>query len=728
MKTRKVFLWVAISIVVVISIALIALPGIVKRYAVKHSKELVGRQIEMQKLKLNYFTGRIQVIDFAMYEADEENIFVSFDTLIVDLKPYQFFIDEFILEGLYLQGLKVNIVQTDTTFNFDDLVEFHASTQDTAQASSAEEETFQYHFSNLELKGAEFDFDDRNVNKITRLKEISFFIPYIGWNQEDKSEAGLRFSFEDEGYFESTLQVDPNQGEYEAHVTINNLLLDSFSEYAASNLKISNINGFLNSEITIAGNINEVESSLVSGSIELLDFDMEDLQGRKFLGVKKLDCYIGEIDVYNNSFIIDSLSFFQPYVYFELDSNTNNFNEIFSTNLSSEDSLSEEQSIPQDIDTVEQNTLLYAINNLEIQQGVIDYTDNLTGTPFNYNLSEVTLNTDSIRSTSEWINLYTQMLLNKRGKLVAEIGLNPADPMNIDLEYVITDFQLSDLNIYSRHYMGFPIVYGEMYYKSSTKIKDGQLESENRLVIEHAELGSKSGGLYDLPLKFALFLLKDRDGVIDLDIPVRGDLKDPQVSIGKIVWNTLKNLIVKVAAAPFDFLAGLISVDPKDIQAIEYAYGDTTLTEKIAKQLDILLELEQKKKGLDIELVYFNDVEKEKDQLAIDSVGKMFSMQSGKEFKLDDPDFENFLAQETGSDSLDIHKASRMIVSEQAMDTVIHRYALTRRQNLERYLTSKNDSTQIRFLVSNPDSPKNIGVPPTFEVKYSMKETEIENR
>lgn len=97
------------------------------------------------------------------------------------------------------------------------------------------------------------------------------------------------------------------------------------------------------------------------------------------------------------------------------------------------------------------------------------------------------------------------------------------------------------------------------------------------MIIENVEIGEKQGGLHELPLKFAIFLLKDREGVIDLDVPVSGDLKDPEVNIGKIAWNTLKNLIVKTLAAPYDWLAKLVGVDPKDIQTIEFAYGDLSL-------------------------------------------------------------------------------------------------------------------------------------------------------
>ncbi|MEZ5199420.1 MAG: hypothetical protein R2764_24470 [Bacteroidales bacterium] len=300
--------------------------------------------------------------------------------------------------------------------------------------------------------------------------------------------------------------------------------------------------------------------------------------------------------------------------------------------------------------------------------------------------------------------------------------------MDINLNYVITDFQLSDLNIYSRHYMGFPIVYGDMYYKSETAIKDGQLISENKLIIEHVELGDKRGGIHNLPIKFALFLLKDRHGVIDLNVPVRGDLNDPQVSVGKIVWNTFKNLIVKVAAAPFTFLAGLISVDPKDIEKIEFPYGDTTLSAQRMKQLDLLLELELKKDGLDIELVYFNDRQKEKEQIAIAKIGIEFNSKTNKDYLNDQKEFSEFVYSQPGSDSLAIGKACLSIAEPLWIDSIANLYAKTRRQNIERYLKELNDSTQIKVSVSNPDAPKNMGSPPVFEVKYSMKKegTELE--
>ena len=172
------------------------------------------------------------------------------------------------------------------------------------------------------------------------------------------------------------------------------------------------------------------------------------------------------------------------------------------------------------------------------------------------------------------------------------------------------------------------------------------------------------------------------------------------------MWTTFKNLIVKVATAPFDFLAGLITVDPKDIKSIEYDYLDTAFTAERQRQLDLLLELEQKKDGLKIELVYFNDVDKERRQIAVDEAGKLFFDNSGKDYRTKEEDFIGFLKEKTNTDSVEIAEASKTLVPVTVIDSLAELYAITRKNSIEKYLHRVNDSTQIKFLIPDPQSPK----------------------
>ncbi len=726
MNKKKILIRLMIFLSCLIILMLVFMPVVTRKTVTKNSKEWIGRQISLDKLKFNYFTTTARLINFKMFEADGEEVFVSFDTLLVDLEPWLLLQKELVIERLYLKGLKTTIIQKDSAFNFDDLIEFYASTEDTLEIDTVPTKTARFRLSNLELKQGELIFIDQPLNKTTEMHELDFFIPYIGWNQEENSEAGLKFYFRNGGFLQSAIQVDPVDGDYEAQVNIDRLDISNYLEYAAQYANLGSLKGLVNTRFKLQGNVSRAEQSVLSGKVELVDFELTDDKQQKFLAWQNMDCLIGEVDAFRQRFVIDSLKFTQPYILFELFDSTNNFFRTLNYEMEEEqDSMGVQKPEIEAMDTLNHPPLYYAINSLVIDQGIVDYVDHLTSENFDYHLSEIQLDVDSIDSRSEWVNLYSKMLLNNRGKLSAEVGFNPSNPMDIDLNYVITDFQLSDLNIYSRHYMGFPILYGDMYYKSATKILGGELTSENQLVIENVELGNKTGGLYDLPLKFALFLLKDRNGVINLDIPVRGDLKDPRVSIGKIIWNTFKNLIIKVAAAPFDLLSGLLSVDPKDIKAIEFDYLDTLFTPARQRQLDLLLELEQKKEGLDIELVYFNDVEKEFEQIALYQAGELFNSETGQDYLKEKDAFAEFVLNKIGPDSMALERACIKLSEASVLDSISDSFINRRISALENYLRTTNDSTIIHISIPDSDAPKNVGSKPLFEVKYSMKDAEM---
>ena len=677
-----------VAVGAIIILALLLAPGLVKQIAVKKSKELIGRQISLEEFKINYFTSTIRLIDFKLFEADEKDLFISFDTLLLNLAPLRLIKNEKVIEQLYLKGLSTNIVQYDSIFNFTDLMEFHQKEADTltSEADTLTSEAFQYIFSRLEMNDANFKYTDTSIDKTIVVRDLSFFIPYIAWNQEDKSEADIKFNFLKEGYFESSLKLQPGEGIFDADIVIHRLYLDAFSEYLKKSVQMDSISGVFSSKINIKGDLDEVEKSVVSGSVELLDLELTDLKQRKLIGLNRMNLSLDMLDLNNQKIALDSLTLTQPYIHFELYDSSNNFFDFLGIQPIPEDqSVEETDSEIDTLNSIEKSSLSYALNSFIIEDGVIDYTDHRTAEPFNYHLSELAMAVDSITSQTDWINTYSRMLLNNRGELKAELGLNPQNPMDINLDLAISNFLLSDLNIYSRHYTGSSIVKGNMYYRSITNISDGQITSENNLLIKDAEIEEQDGGLHDLPLKLAFFLLKDREGVIDLEVPVRGDLKDPEVKLGKILWDTFKDIIVKTAAAPYDLLADLLSVDPKEITAIEFAYADTALTDARKKQLDLLLTLEEKKDGLGIELVYFNDIEKEKEQMGVAEANK------------------------------------------EIVDSLATIFKQKRVTLVNDYLSLNNDSTLIFTSFSNPEAPGNMGSIPRFEVKYSMKEdSEIE--
>lgn len=696
MNKKNILKWIFISIAVLLVLGWFLVPLLVKNYAIKNSKELLGRQIAIERLSFNFFTGNMHMNGFQMYEPDEQTVFVSFDTLNVNIEPYQFVFNKKVVEQFYLQGLYVNIIQQDSTFNFDDLIAFHSTEEEPVEPE--DETSFKYILSNLELKDAHFVYEDKNIDHTTDIENFSFFIPQISWDQEEKSNADIRFNFKQEGYLESSLNINPVDGQYDARIKIYHLYLNPFLKRFQEYAEVTAVEGFLDTDLMIVGNINEAEKSIVSGRTILNGFSMKDTDSKEFLAADQIICTLQEIDYYKDSYHIDTLAFAKPYLFFELDSISNNILRIFKMDSDTiATDVSESETKEMEADSTSQSDLFYAINHLSIQAGVVDYTDNLTGQPFNYHLSEIKIETDSIFSNSDWIEFNADMLLNDRGTLKAQLGYDPIGMLDGELHISVEKFLLPDLNIYAKHYVGHTMVEGDMFYYSDSKVVNGNITSENKLLIKQPTVNNTKGGLFALPLKIALWLLKDENGDVNLNVPVRGDLNDPEIDVWKLVWSTLRNKITDTADNPVTSLAPLVGADPKELQSLDFKYTDTLLTEEHVKQLNWLVELEKQKEGLSIDLQYLVD-----DNLQQESLVDLGLEKQTDSLSTQTPDS---LAQVPGQD----------------VELLSKKYSSARIIGIRNYLDSIYSDTRIKTTGRDSVQPQNTGATPTFKINFSLE-------
>ena len=102
-------------------------------------------------------------------------------------------------------------------------------------------------------------------------------------------------------------------------------------------------------------------------------------------------------------------------------------------------------------------------------------------------------------------------------------------------------------------------------------------------------------------MKFATWLLKDSHGVIDLNVPVTGSLDDPKFRIGPIVWQIIKNLIVKAVSAPFKLLGSLFK-GAEEAQFVDFAAGSAEVGPQTAGHLATLAKGLVEKQGIRIEV------------------------------------------------------------------------------------------------------------------------------
>ncbi|MGY2198178.1 DUF748 domain-containing protein [Pseudomonas gingeri] len=185
-------------------------------------------------------------------------------------------------------------------------------------------------------------------------------------------------------------------------------------------------------------------------------------------------------------------------------------------------------------------------------------------------------------------------------------ALNPFDPMaSLDIATSFKRVELTTLTPYSGKFAGYRIRKGRLNLDLHYLITKGQLKAENKLVVEQLQLGEKvdSPDAVDLPIKLAIALLKDSDGKISIELPVSGDLNNPQFSVMPIVWQTLRNLIVRAATAPFKFIGGLIAGgDSQDLSNVAFAPGSSDLSKDAESSLTKLAAALKERPNLRLEI------------------------------------------------------------------------------------------------------------------------------
>lgn len=149
-------------------------------------------------------------------------------------------------------------------------------------------------------------------------------------------------------------------------------------------------------------------------------------------------------------------------------------------------------------------------------------------------------------------------------------------------------------------------------------ISQKTLVGENKVLIDQITMGGKieSPEATSLPIPLALALLKDRKGQIDIDLPVCGNLDDPDFSYGGVIWNALVNLLNKIVASPFAIVGGLLGEDGEGLQFVAFPAGQASLPSPELEKLKDLAKALEDRLGLRLEVTGAVDPQIDRQALA----------------------------------------------------------------------------------------------------------------
>lgn len=250
------------------------------------------------------------------------------------------------------------------------------------------------------------------------------------------------------------------------------------------------------------------------------------------------------------------------------------------------------------------------IDTLTIQDGTLVFSDAHLPQQFKttfHNLGGRVSGLSSEMNTRAEVDLRGN--LENRSPLQITGTVNPLrDDLFVDLTISFKDIELSPATPYSGTYLGYTIDRGKLFLDLKYHIENKNLAAENKIFVDQFTFGDsvESDKATKLPVRLGVALLKDKNGQINLDLPVSGRTDDPQFSIWGVVWKVVQNLFIKAATSPFSLLASMMG-SSEDLSAVSFKPGSSTLSETEEKKLSLLAKALTDRPGLKVEISGFID-------------------------------------------------------------------------------------------------------------------------
>jgi hypothetical protein len=183
--------------------------------------------------------------------------------------------------------------------------------------------------------------------------------------------------------------------------------------------------------------------------------------------------------------------------------------------------------------------------------------------------------------------------------------INPfSGQLTNELKINVHDVDLTPLSPYSGVYAGYRIARGKVDLDLAYHLKGRNLKSENLVVLDQFTFGDHvdSPEATKLPVRLGVAILKDRNGKIELDVPIEGNLDDPEFRLRKVIVHTIVNLLTKVATSPFSLLGALFGGRGEEVSYQDFVPGHADLEVAETNKLDALVNGLYERPGLQLEI------------------------------------------------------------------------------------------------------------------------------
>jgi len=593
-KGLRILLWVVgIVLALVIIVSLLAGP-IAKGYVNGHGEELTGRKVHVEHVGLNLLTGTVNVRGLDVYEDDGEEVFAGFDTLDVRAHLLQIPFKVINLRHITLSGLHANIIQEGKRFNFASLIE-HFSSDDSTEVEDTTPSGWVMKFYNINIRHASLNYDDMLNHKGIHLPDINLSVPGFVLGGDEGSEGGLNIGFDKGGRLNVDANYDTKESLYHVDVNLEDFSVQNLDSYLADMLRYDDLRGSVNAHITADGNVNDIMKSSIGGTVAVNGVDLTGSKG-PVASFDALTVKVNNINLDDNSFDIGEVRLNGLKATYEQWKEYSNISLLMPKKESQGVTL--QSGIEEDDDKSAEEAkgktgkpMQLHVGSLRVEDASVTYNDHTLPDEFHFPVTGLSVSADDL-TTAGGNNAQVRATLPGGGHLMVRWRGDIVNWKNYqDLFLTIKGLDMRQISPWAVAYTGYPVEDGTFGLTTRLAVNNSELDNQNKIDIYKAKVGDRRKDVsaeVKIPLKAALYILKDKDDKILIEMPVKGNIDNPEFNYMKVVWKTLGNLLVKVATSPARALGSALGINSDELEFMVVAPDQHGLT---SEQYHILSDL-----------------------------------------------------------------------------------------------------------------------------------------
>ncbi len=286
------------------------------------------------------------------------------------------------------------------------------------------------------------------------------------------------------------------------------------------------------------------------------------------------------------------------------------------------------------------NPFQFDLQKLYIQKSSANFSDESLPLPFKTYISNLNGTVENISSSTD-VNATVALKgsVDDIGTALINGKVYVANPKDFaKIKVVFENLELKQYTPYSMEFLGYAIDDGRLFLDLDYNLNNKILQSSNIVSINQIQLGKEKAGGSPWPLGLAVAILEDSDGIIHLDLPIEGNVDEPDFKYGKIVWKTIGNVFTKIITSPFKMFSSILGLDNDKIDDIEFAYGDSSVLPSEVKKLDSVATILAKRKKLKLSVSGNYDAQKDTEALKRKQLLKNASKTQSAEMEFDSLD------------------------------------------------------------------------------------------